>query len=51
MLRFHIVMWNLGLLRDNANPANIDIYSDGSVKDGRPFLNRYVRFAYGGEYD
>ena len=27
---------------ENANPANIDIYEDGSVKDPRPFINYFA---------
>ena len=49
-LRFHHAIRWVPFLKDNANPANIHILSDGSVKDHR----WYVRFAsslYEGGYD
>ena len=38
-------------MKDRANPADINIYSDGSVKDPRPWLNWVALIMFGGEYE
>ena len=32
-IKFHVAMWDMGILKSRANPAEIDIYLDGSVVD------------------
>jgi hypothetical protein len=49
-IKFHIVYWDKGILVENANPTNLNIYSDGSVVDPRFGINFYVRSKYGGDY-
>ena len=48
---FHIVCWENQILVDNANPANLDIYYDGSVIDHRWIVNFSAWLLYGGEYE
>ena len=50
-IKFHAQAWDYHIARENANPAGIDIYSDGRVDDPRDWLNVLVRFLYGGEYE
>ena len=50
-IKFHAVSWDQHFMRESANPAEIDIYADGSVVDHRSWLNDFVLEMYGEEYD
>ena len=50
-IKFHAVSWDNHFMRGHANPAEINIYSDGSVKDPRPWLDKLMFDLYGGEYE
>ena len=50
-IKFHVWCWDMKIKRKNANPANINIYADGSVVDPRPWLNTLVDIMFGGEYE
>ena len=50
-IKLHIVCWENQILADNANPANLDIYYDGSVIDHRWIVNFSAWLLYGGEYE
>jgi len=47
----HVVMWKNKIFPEKANPANIHIYSDGSVKDNRWYINTISSLFFGGGYE
>ena len=50
-IKFHIVCWENQIATNNANPANINVYYDGSVVDPRGWLNTIAKWMYGDEYE
>ena len=50
-IKLHLVCWDLGILTKHANPADVNIYSNGDVKDKREFVNKLAFWLYGGEYN
>ena len=50
-IMFHIMFWNFGVAKGRANPTELNIYSDGKVRDPREWLNKTARFLFGGQYE
>ena len=58
-IKLHVVAWKCSWvfffaeeeIDDHANPANINIYSDGRVKDPRPTVNWASKWLSGGYYE
>ena len=50
-LKLHRWAFDNGFFTENANPAEIEIYSDGAVKDGRWYVNLCINLFPGGGYE